>query len=576
MDSVCYGRVLGTELGPMSFADLRHMAQVGELSSDDEIKIGDDGDWVPAQTLPELFTDGPQDSAERSSESQLAQQKPLDQHYYCQLLGSELGPIDFHDLKQMAINGELSESDPVRLETEAQWQEARLIANLFEPTASQSQHPGQTDEWYCQVLGNELGPLRLTDLITMIQNGELNEQDPVRPGKTQEWCGVHDIELLQNELLSREAAIMTNDIAVPSKAQTDQEDDEFQLAEDVTTIEAGPSHTDHQPVSDQASQTERPAELAASWDAATSEDDAVSDELLSDLDDMVTGLTDDEETDEDTDEKELAGADAAAASEGWYVQGAGKVELGPMNLEQLQEMVAKKQVLGHQKIKSGQRGEWFPSGDLGQFLKSINVTDRLKPVSQFASAQPERPTKKANRAKSKRNLLAPVSEAFASLKARFQSTDSGKEKVNYFYANPVLLTVFTLAVGIWALQFVTFDVSDEVYLAQLNELYNESRSLLQESGTPEDWNRLVSKAERLVKSIENGLANKATADNPAQICILRAARDYLVPMVKAMRTNSKKEVLRFERQLREARAHLDGDRRYFERRARESEAGQQN
>lgn len=574
MESACYGRVLGTELGPMSFADLKHMAQVGELSSDDEIKIGDDGEWVLANSHPDLFV------VETNAPGTLkAEQSPERQRYFCQLLGNELGPLEFEDLQQMAINGELSESDSVRLENDDYWKDARDIPGLFNSNSEQVSEESQSGEWYCQVLGSELGPLQLTDLITMIQNGELGGQDMVRCGSVNAWVSADEMEQLRYELMSRQVSEITDGISHDTDDETSEE--EYQLAENSGMLNADRLQFDPQPDSAASAQSDA-APLAEtessqigieetvneySGDEESGSDETVSDELLSDLEDMVN-----EEIEQFGEE---ADAEPEPAGLGWFVQGAGNVELGPMSLEQLQTMIEKNQVQAHQKIKSGQAGSWFPCTDLDSFLKSLNITDRLNPAAKPAPVSSQPPAAKTP--ERKRNLLAPLTEAWTKLIARISFSGSGgarEQKINYLYANPMLLVVLVIAAGIWALQFVSFDVSDEVYYTQLNELYYETRNLQEQSGSPEDWNRLIEKGKSLAENIESGLAKKATAENPAQISILRAARDNLVPMIEAMRKNDRDDVILFEKQLREIRAHLDDDRAYFERQARLSEAGQ--
>jgi hypothetical protein len=61
--------------------------------------------------------------------------------WFCQVLGEEVGPLSFQDLRQMVSSGVLREGDSVRRETSTQWTRAGDIIGLF----VESEHPaGET------------------------------------------------------------------------------------------------------------------------------------------------------------------------------------------------------------------------------------------------------------------------------------------------------------------------------------------------------------------------------------------------------------------------------------------------
>ena len=54
-----YCEIMGQELGPMTFADLRSMASAGQVTREDKVRRGVDGFWMAASLCEGLLDKAP-------------------------------------------------------------------------------------------------------------------------------------------------------------------------------------------------------------------------------------------------------------------------------------------------------------------------------------------------------------------------------------------------------------------------------------------------------------------------------------------------------------------------------------
>lgn len=148
---------------------------------------------------------------------------------YCRTRTDELGPMPFDQLVELARNGGLAPRDQVRLGHHAEWFEARSIVGLFAPgemdqappveaglldefeivsdpgavqrppqpsraTASKSEPAADAERtWYCRVLGQEIGPVGMEDLRSLVASKQLGPTDKVRQGVDAEWVAARTV-----------------------------------------------------------------------------------------------------------------------------------------------------------------------------------------------------------------------------------------------------------------------------------------------------------------------------------------------------------------------------------------------
>ena len=48
-------------------------------------------------------------------------------------------------------------------------------------------------QWYCKVLGQQMGPLSFPDLVELVRSGTLKEDDPVRRDGRSQWTPAGEV-----------------------------------------------------------------------------------------------------------------------------------------------------------------------------------------------------------------------------------------------------------------------------------------------------------------------------------------------------------------------------------------------
>lgn len=126
-----------------------------------------------------------------------------DQWLY-KLFGQEFGPISFEELQTLADIGILSNSDEVRPESAASWETADSVAQLGLKSSTNTAvaidrdlvtpaESAKSDDWFCQMLGQELGPLSFRELVDYAEQGQVTADDLVKLGANGKWRRVGSI-----------------------------------------------------------------------------------------------------------------------------------------------------------------------------------------------------------------------------------------------------------------------------------------------------------------------------------------------------------------------------------------------
>jgi hypothetical protein len=122
-----YLLAFGVELGPMSWDDLLHRASRGDLRRDSQIRRGESGPFVPAGDVPGLL--GPSGD------------QPPESAWFCEVLGTELGPMSWKELSLLAERGTLRGDARVRCGG-GQWVEASSVGGLVQRPEGAAAHLG--------------------------------------------------------------------------------------------------------------------------------------------------------------------------------------------------------------------------------------------------------------------------------------------------------------------------------------------------------------------------------------------------------------------------------------------------
>ena len=203
-----YYKLLSEETGPMTFDALRELVRAGHLDSGDEVRTAT-SDWRTADQVPGLIESGVDEEPEPatdldldlmlapSSDTQTMQVSPKRKaqraavaaaaapvaEWYYQLLGQEMGPTTQDELLQMIREGSLHGDDTVRQGLDGAWKRLDKTSQF----ATLVGHMQPKPEWYCRLLGQELGPMTFEELQRMAHTGALHNDDDVRHGSSEPW-----------------------------------------------------------------------------------------------------------------------------------------------------------------------------------------------------------------------------------------------------------------------------------------------------------------------------------------------------------------------------------------------------
>lgn len=132
------------------------------------------------------------------------------ENWYYKLMGMEFGPVSSRVIADMVQGNHLSPTDEVREGQSGSWitvhQAAQSLAASATALPAQAGIETDTDltviadaepakpaspvpdnSWYCHVLGQQLGPMTLEDLCTLVAHGELAPHDYVKQGLHGRW-----------------------------------------------------------------------------------------------------------------------------------------------------------------------------------------------------------------------------------------------------------------------------------------------------------------------------------------------------------------------------------------------------
>lgn len=129
-----YYRMFGQDFGPVTFDELKQLAELGSIASDDEVRRSSESNWVTAGSVADL---GLASAALLSSPNRVAvteapaQNTPAGANdWYYMLKGRETGPIGFDNLVTLAEQGKLEANDEVKLGAAGKWRRVGSIGRL--------------------------------------------------------------------------------------------------------------------------------------------------------------------------------------------------------------------------------------------------------------------------------------------------------------------------------------------------------------------------------------------------------------------------------------------------------------
>ncbi len=203
-----YYKLLGEETGPVSFAALRELVEIGQIAAEDDVRTSTSR-WKLAECVPGLFEDKDAEEPELATDMDIdlllapsssppvkvsakrqgqraavaAAAAPVAQWYY-KMLGHDMGPTSTDEIIQQIKDGSLHGEDLVCFGENGVWQPLEKTPQFSAIIYATRPKP----EWYCQVLGQELGPMLFEELQQMAKTGALHADDEVRHGDSAPWA----------------------------------------------------------------------------------------------------------------------------------------------------------------------------------------------------------------------------------------------------------------------------------------------------------------------------------------------------------------------------------------------------
>jgi hypothetical protein len=176
MSSRWYYQLLIEEFGPVTAGQLRELLESGTLSDGDLVRQESSEMWVPISDVRQsLFADSSNDSNSLSEE-----------------IGdlSELA-FEFEDsgptTRRGAYAEDLAGDARPEIETSASTPEISSPAVTPPPGSPAHAQEEHTEEWFCESLGQVMGPMAFEELIELGKSGALDANDRVKCGERGAW-----------------------------------------------------------------------------------------------------------------------------------------------------------------------------------------------------------------------------------------------------------------------------------------------------------------------------------------------------------------------------------------------------
>jgi hypothetical protein len=128
-----YYRMFGHDFGPVSFDELKQLAELGSISSDDEVRQSSAAAWSAAGSVTALglsTSGGPKSILATIAEAPIQSAPSGANDWYYKFHGQEMGPIGFEEVVAFAEQGQLEASDEVRLGASGKWRRVGSIGRL--------------------------------------------------------------------------------------------------------------------------------------------------------------------------------------------------------------------------------------------------------------------------------------------------------------------------------------------------------------------------------------------------------------------------------------------------------------
>ncbi len=181
MSDQWYYQAFGQEFGPLAEEEMARMLVTGELTPEDEVREGAEGPWKKARSvagLMEAVTAVAVQTAEVATD--------IDSFLL----------VDEQEIASTSRSGESAPDSDFDLSAEVAHARDELEVIRLDEADEPESPELPADEpaiWYFQTFGTELGPVPLSELMNLVDRGELGASDAIRMGADGEWITAGEI-----------------------------------------------------------------------------------------------------------------------------------------------------------------------------------------------------------------------------------------------------------------------------------------------------------------------------------------------------------------------------------------------
>lgn len=300
-----------------------------------------------------------------------------DQWFY-RMFGEEFGPMPLEKLQELANSGTVQALDLVRAESSSEWVAAATIDELglstserrtpapvaVKPTSDPEMSTTQTasDDWYCQLGGQELGPLSFDELLKYAEHEQLGADDQVKLGPKGKWRRVGSIGRLMAALPYQ--AVEKSIVVGRSTARVDRATDTQVVSKTATAT---------MPV---VAASDPAATYRVAYEQAKAK---LTESMLAQADAVFKAA-------EEQAQSQIAWATAPNVDRYWWGWANG-VEFGPVEFTQVFGLAKSGQLKASDFVRNGTHGQFIPSSNVPGLYRALEIIARATETRNLARSQ---------------------------------------------------------------------------------------------------------------------------------------------------------------------------------------------
>jgi hypothetical protein len=247
-----------------------------------------------------------------------------------------------------------------------------------------------TDEWFCQLGGQELGPMSFDELINYVENEQLSADDQVKLGNDGKWRPVGSIGRLVAVMPYK--AVEKSIVPTPPKPKTppvehqvidddEEEDEDDDLSDLVMEMDAPPEPA---PIVQQQSTAVTQAAYQAAYEQAKAK---IAESMMAQAEQAYRQA-------EEQAKAQVAWATGPKADRHWWGWASG-VEFGPVEFQQVLGLAKSGQLKPNDMIRNGQFAQFAPAANVPGLFNAVGILARAAEVLALAKSQADAAVKLA-------------------------------------------------------------------------------------------------------------------------------------------------------------------------------------